>query len=121
MKISQVLATVAVSDFAASSAWYARLFGRAPDHCPSTSCAEWQIASSATIQLMHKDAFVDTRNRSGRASIGIVVADLDRALSDMRKRQIEVAAPLTVTHFVRFAPVTDPDGNRVTFVESAAG
>jgi len=121
MKASQVLATVAVSDFAASSAWYARLFGRAPDHCPSSSCAEWQIAGSATIQVMHKDALVDERNRSGWASVGIIVEHLDDILAGLRKRQIDVALPHRVTHFVRLAPVTDPDGNRVTFVESIAG
>jgi predicted enzyme related to lactoylglutathione lyase len=121
MKASQVLATVGVSDFDASSAWYARLFGRAPDHCPSTSCAEWEIADSATIQVVQKDTFVDDRHRSGGASLGIIVEHLDDILAQLRKRQIDVAPPQMVTHFVRLAPVTDPDGNRVTFVESIAG
>jgi len=120
MKTSQVLATVAVSDFATSSAWYARLFGRAPDHCASASCAEWQIASSAAIQLRHQDALVDDGHRSGRASLGIIVEHLDDILAGLRNRQIDVAPPHMVTHFVRLAPVTDPDGNQVTFVESIA-
>ena len=121
MKENQVHATVGVSDFDASSAWYARLFGRAPDYRPSTSCAEWQIADSATIQVMPKNAFLDDRNRSGWASVGIIVEHLDDILSELRKRQIEVAPPPMVTHVVRVAPVTDPEGNRVTFVESIAG
>jgi catechol 2,3-dioxygenase-like lactoylglutathione lyase family enzyme len=120
MKTGQALATIAVSDFAVSSAWYARLFGRTPDQRPNVACAEWQIAHGAAIQLLHKSACLDDKNRSDWASIGIIVDDLDDVLNEMRERQIDVAPPQTATHFMRFAPVTDPDGNMVTFVESIA-
>jgi hypothetical protein len=70
---------------------------------------------------MPKNAFVDDRNRSGWASVGIIVEHLDDILAELRKRQIDVAPPHMVTHFVRVAPVTDPDGNQVTFVETIAG
>ncbi len=120
MNAHQVLATVAVSDFAASSAWYARLFGRAPDHCPSASCVEWQIARCTRIQVLPRDDLLGTQSHPGCASVGIMVDDLDEVLIKLQGRQIDVA-PQAATHFVRFAPVSDPDGNLVTFVESIAG
>lgn len=114
-----VLATVAVSDFAASSAWYARLFGRVPDNRPSASCAEWQIARSMRIQVLPNNE-LDGAYPAGSASVGIIVDDLDAILHDLQGRHIDVPVPQPATHYVRFAPICDPDGNRVTFVESAS-
>ena len=120
MNADQVLATVAVSDFATSSAWYTRLFGRAPDHSPSASCAEWDIARCTRIQVLPRDAAEGPPARNG-ASVGIIVHDLDDVLTELQGRHIDVAKPQTATHFMRFVPVSDPDGNLVTFVESLAG
>lgn len=120
MTAHQVLATVAVSDFAASSAWYSLLFGRDPDNAPNASCAEWQIASRTRIQLLCRDQLADTPYHAGATSVGIIVDDLDEMLQDLQSRHINVPAPQLATQFVRFAPVCDPDGNMVTFVESAA-
>ena len=119
MTVHQVLATVAVSDFAASSAWYARLFGRVPDNGPNASCAEWQIARSMRIQVLPRNELADAAYPAGSASVGIIVDDLDGILHDLQGRQIDVPEPQLATHYVRFAPVCDPDGNMVTFVESA--
>ncbi|MEO5830002.1 MAG: VOC family protein [Rhodanobacter sp.] len=119
MTADQVLATVAVSDFAASSAWYSRLFGRDPDNAPNASCAEWQIASRTRIQVLPRDQLADASCHAGASSVGIMVDNLDAMLHDLQGRHIEVPAPQLATHFVRFAPVCDPDGNMVTFVESA--
>lgn len=120
MQAHQVFATVTVSDLAASSAWYARLFGRAPDHTPDHGCAEWKIADRAALQLRCRDAG-QTDQRNPHASVGIMVADLDEALAELRVRDIDVTPPQVATHFLRFAPIADPDGNFVTLVESAAG
>lgn len=120
MTAHQVLATVAVSDFAASSAWYSRLFGRDPDNAPNASCAEWQIARRTRFQVMPRDPFADAPSATTGASVGILVDDLDEMLHDLQVRHIDVPTPQLATHFVRFAPVCDPDGNMVTFVESAA-
>lgn len=119
MNANQVLATVAVSDFAASSAWYTRLFGRAPDHCPSASCVEWDIARCTRIQVLPIDAANGLQTSNG-ASVAILVEDLDGVLIALQGRHIEVAKPQSATHFLRFVPVSDPDGNLVTFVESLA-
>jgi hypothetical protein len=118
MPAHQVLATVAVSDFAASSAWYARLFGRAPDNSPNASCAEWQIARCTRIQVLPRNALADSGQRAG-AALGIMVDDLDEILLGLQGRQIDVPPPQLATHYLRFAPICDPDGNLVTFVESA--
>lgn len=120
MDAHQLLATVAVSDFAASSAWYARLFGRAPDCHPSACCAEWKIARRTKIQVMPRQMQPDTCERAVTVSVGIIVDDLDAILAGLRGRQIEAAPPQIATHFLRFIPVSDPDGNLVTFVESIA-
>lgn len=121
MNARQVLATVVVSDFAASSAWYTRLFGRVPDHCPSASCAEWDIARRTRIQVLPRDAIAENDHGKNRTSVGIIVDDLDEMLRNLQGRHIDAAPPQTATHFMRFAPVSDPDGNLVTFVESLAG
>lgn len=121
MNADQVLATVTVSDFAASSAWYARLFGRAPDYCPNDSCVEWNIARSARIQVLPRDSDVVEGSAKSLASVGIIVEDLDDVLTKLQGRHIDAAPPQTATHFLRFAPVSDPDGNLVTFVQSLAG
>lgn len=119
MHAHQVLATLAVRDFAISSAWYARLFGRAPDSSPDSGCAEWKIAGRAALQLRSRDVSQPVQNPL-HASVGIMVADLDEALAELRVRHIEVTPPQVATHFLRFAPIADPDGNLVTLVESAA-
>ena len=119
MTAHQVLATVAVSDFAASSAWYSRLFGRDPDDTPNASCAQWQIARRMRIQLLSRNELTEPPCHAGATSVGIMVDDLDEILHDLQDRHIDVPAPQLATHFVRFAPVCDPDGNMVTFVESA--
>lgn len=118
MLTKHVRAIVATRNFAASSAWYERLFGRAPDHCPSTSCAQWMIAAHAAFQLQDGASTPPTSNPTHPGAVGILVDDLDSALADLRQRQIDVAAPQRATHYLRFAPVADPDGNTVTFVES---
>lgn len=120
MHAHQVFATLAVSDFAASSAWYARLFGRAPDHSPDSGCAQWKIAGRAALQLRCRDADHVAQKQS-HSSVGIMVPNLDQALAELRVRHIEVTPPQVATHFLRFAPIADPDGNLVTLVESAAG
>ncbi|WEN14208.1 VOC family protein [Rhodanobacter sp. AS-Z3] len=120
MTAHQVLATVAASDFGASRAWYARLFGRVPDNAPDAACAEWQIASRTRIQLRPRDELADAPWQAGPASLGIMVDNLDEMLRDLHTRQIDVPIPQLATHFVRVVPVRDPDGNMVTFVESAA-
>lgn len=119
MNARQVLATVTVSDFAASSAWYSRLFGRDPDNTPNASCAEWQIARRTRIQLLSKNERVGPPVHCGATSVGIMVENLDEILHALQDRHIDVPAPQLATHYVRFAPVCDPDGNTVTFVESA--
>ncbi|MBQ4854039.1 VOC family protein [Rhodanobacter sp. B2A1Ga4] len=115
-----VLATVAASDFAASSDWYARLFGRMPDNGSNDSCAEWQIARCTRIQVLPRSELDETSPHAGSVSLGIIVDDLDEILLGLQGRQIDVPSPQLATHYVRFAPVCDPDGNLVTFVESAA-
>lgn len=119
MNAHQVLATVAASDFAASSAWYARLFGRVPDNTPGADCAEWQLADCTRVRIRSRDGLSEASRQRGVASLGIIVDDLDGILQDLQGRQIDVPAPQLATHYLRFAPVCDPDGNMVTFVESA--
>lgn len=121
MNAHPVLAIVAVSDFATSSAWYTRLFGRAPDNGADAGCAEWNIATRTKIQVLPGRDPAAPRDRSSAASLGIMVADLDEVLAGLQGRQIEAAAPQPATHYMRFIPVSDPDGNVVTFLESMPG
>lgn len=121
MRAHEVLATVAVRNFAVSSDWYARLFGRVPDHQPHPSCAEWQIAPSTRLQVLSGAMHPGVDGASlGPASVAIVVDNLNEILRGLEDRHIEAPPARPATHFVRVAPVRDPDGNTVTFMESAA-
>ncbi len=121
MKVNNVLATVAVTDFEKSETWYGRLLGRPADRHPAPSCAEWQVAEGATIQVLQTDAFTDNKDRSGWGSVALVVDSLDDVLAGLKAREVPAEPVEVVPGFVKSSAVKDPDGNVFTFVESISG
>lgn len=111
MSIDHVLAVVPVADFDAARAWYERLFGRPADNLPMEGrLVEWRVTDSGWVQVTF-DA-----ERAGSALLNFAVGDLDRHIADLSARGMAAGAVETVNKGVRLSAITDPDGNRITFI-----
>jgi len=110
MSIEHVLAVVPVADLATAYGWYERLLGRPADNRPMDSLAEWQVTETGWIQLFH-----DT-GRAGGTLLNFAVNDLDRHVSDLSSRGLAPGPIEAANKNVRLSAITDPDGNRITFI-----
>jgi glyoxylase I family protein len=111
LSIEHVLAVVPVSDFEAAHAWYERLFGRPADNLPMEGrLVEWRVTDSGWVQVTF-DA-----DRAGSGLVNFAVDDLDRHLADVSGRGLTPEAIETANKGVRLSAITDPDGNRITFI-----
>ncbi len=112
MRVTLVLAGLAVADVDAALPWYQRLFGRPADKLPMDGLAEWHFPQSGAIQV-DEDA-----ERAGRSRLTLNVADLKQELAALRERGLD-PAPMddTTSDKFLFATVTDPEGNEITIVE----
>ena len=110
MKPTHVLSGLVVDDIDRATAWYADLLGRPADNVPMPSCHEWTLGNDVTLQV-HQSTDVP----AGRGSLALMVDDLDTALAEAPGGFGEIQ---TVSGFVRTATTSDPDGNRITLVET---
>ncbi len=110
MAITNVLAELPVDDFDAALNWYAHLFGRPAERRPMDGLAEWQLTESGGVQVFHAP---DT---AGSALLTLSVDDLPRHHADLAARDLSVRE-ITTGEQARFAAITDPDGNTITFAE----
>ena len=71
----------------------------------------WQVVGPAWTYVVRDHA------RAGRSLVSLAVTDLDRMIDELAGWWI-IAGPVEeVGAAGRKAPCTDPDGNRITFVE----
>ncbi|RAJ61792.1 hypothetical protein K378_04154 [Streptomyces sp. Amel2xB2] len=112
MTFSQVLAVAPVRDIETAVTWYERLLGRGPDTRPMPGLADWHIAPSGWVQVF------ESPEHAGSTLLNLVVTDLDATLAELAGRGIRAGDVQPGAQRVRFAPVHDPDGNRVTLVEN---
>jgi glyoxylase I family protein len=111
MPIDHVLAVVPVADFEASRAWYERFFGRPADNLPMEGrLVEWRVTDSGWVQVTF-DA-----GRAGSALLNFAVDDLDRQIAEISGRGLVPGAVETVNKGVQLSAITDPDGNKITFI-----
>jgi len=110
MPIDHVLAVVPVADIDASAAWYATLLGRPPDNRPMETLVEWRVTETGWIQVFH-----DT-GRAGTALVNFAVDDLDTHCAALSSRGLAPGGIETANKGVRLSAITDPDGNRITFI-----
>jgi len=111
LSIEHVLAVVPVADFEAAHAWYERLFGRPADNLPMAGrLVEWRVTENGWVQVTF-DA-----DRAGAGLLNFAVDDLDRQITDICGRGLTPGAIETVNKGVQLSAVTDPDGNRITFI-----
>lgn len=110
MQITNVRAVIAVADLDAALAWYGRLFGRPADSRPMDGLAEWDVTESGGISLL-RDA-----DHAGSSLTTLIVDDLDQQIADLAARQLDGGA-ITTGDFARFAVISDPEGNTITFAQ----
>jgi glyoxylase I family protein len=111
MSIQHVLAVVPVADFEAAHAWYERFFGRPADNLPMEGrLVEWRVTDGGWVQVT-SDA-----DRAGSGLLNFAVDDLGRHIADVSGRGLAPGAIETVTKGVQLSAITDPDGNRITFI-----
>jgi glyoxylase I family protein len=111
MPIEHVLAVVPVADFEAAHAWYGRFFGRPADNLPMEGhLAEWRVTDSGWVQVTF-DA-----DRAGSGLLNFAVDDLDRHIAEVSGKGLVPGAIETANKGVHLSAITDPDGNRITFI-----
>ena len=113
-KFNDIAAVVATRDYPVARAWYSRLIGRDPDLEPIDGVAEWQIATTAWLQL------VEDPDRAGKSAVRIGVDDLSAQLAELDEAGIVGGEPVVIAGVVRVVDIADPDGNEVSFVEELA-
>jgi predicted enzyme related to lactoylglutathione lyase len=112
MQPTHVLTGVVVGDMDRAVRWYTEFLGRSADTVPMPSCHEWKLGADVTLQVRQ-----DREVPPGQGSFALVVDDLDAAVAAAPSEFTEVTE---VPGFVRTATTSDPDGNRITLVESLA-
>lgn len=95
-----------------ATTWYEKLLGRAADARPMESLADWTITDTSTLQVFH-----DPTN-AGHVTVNFTVGSVEEAERTLRGRGIEPGDPFDASEFVRILPVTDPDGNTITLLET---
>jgi predicted enzyme related to lactoylglutathione lyase len=109
--IDVLFAGVPVSDLNRAIAWYAKVLGRPADIVPHDDEVMWQCSPAGWLYVVRDP------HRAGHAIVTAAVADLDRAVADIRSRGV-VGTPIEgVGDAARKARFTDPDGNAISLIE----
>jgi predicted enzyme related to lactoylglutathione lyase len=111
MKIENALASVAVKDLKAASAWYERLFGRPADSTPMPEVAEWKFERGGWLQVY------ELAERAGAGSCTLVVSDIAAAIAHLQSLGIDTSEASSGAK-VKTVMITDPDGNHLAFAEA---
>ncbi|AKS34161.1 VOC family protein [Mycolicibacterium goodii] len=109
--VHDTTAVVATSRFAEAVAWYGCLFGREPDLRAVAGTAEWQLTATSWLQVVADEA------AAGRTAVRFGVSDLRTTRVALADRGVSVPEIRLLTERVAVLDVTDPDGNRVCFVQ----
>lgn len=111
MSIENAVASVAVTDFAAASAWYETVLSRGPDSTPMAQVAEWKFPRGGWLQLYaHPE-------RAGHGSVTLSVSDLEEIGARLERLSIEITRR-TSSENVNTFTVVDPDGNHLVFARA---
>jgi hypothetical protein len=111
-RVTHLFVGAAVTDFAAASEWYERLFGRPADMLPEEREAVWRLTSNGSIYVKTDP------ERAGTARLAIAVSDLDTHVSELGER--EIAIDRTQPGPPPRAIVRDADGNEIMFFQDRA-
>jgi predicted enzyme related to lactoylglutathione lyase len=111
MPILNAIASLAVRDLTASSAWYASLLDKEADTRPMPEVAEWKFDRGGGLQLYQLP------ERAGGGSVTLAVDDIDLLATHLQQLNVAHGA-LTRTAQVRTIMLTDPDGNHIAFAQA---
>ena len=111
MPVEVFFAGLPVSDFAAASAFYDRLFGRPADVVVKDDEEMWQVTDTAWLYLVFDPI------RGGHGLVTLAVDDLDDTVAQLEQRGLESSEVEVIAGAGRKATVIDPEGNRISFVE----
>ena len=110
-----LFAAVPVADLRAATPWYEQLFGRAADIVPNDHEAMWRVAGNGWVYV------IEDRERAGKTLVTVSVSDLDQFVADLADRGIGAGPIEAVGDAGRKAVAVDPDGNRISWIDVAAG
>lgn len=111
MPILNAIASLAVRDLHAASAWYASLLDKQADSRPMPGVAEWKFDRGGWLQLYQQP------ERAGGGSATLAVDDIDALATHLQQLNVAHGA-LTTTAQVRTIMLTDPDGNHIAFAQA---
>jgi hypothetical protein len=111
MKIDNAIASVAVKDLKAASAWYEKLFGRPADSTPMPEVAEWKFERGGWLQIY------ELPERAGSGSCTLAVSDIAGVIAHLQRLGIDTSQASSGAK-VKTLMITDPDGNHLAFAET---
>jgi predicted enzyme related to lactoylglutathione lyase len=111
MKIGNALASVAVRDLKAVSAWYEKLFRRPADSNPMPEVMEWKFERGGWLQVYQLP------ERAGHGSCTLAVSDIAEVTAHLRSLGIDTSQASSGAK-VKTVMITDPDGNHLAFAEA---
>ena len=109
--INSVISVIPVKNFETALAWYKRLFGRDPDVVPMEGIAEWQLVENAWIQVGTDP------DRAGTTTVVIGVSDIEEQRKSCLDANLLVSEIEEYPEIIKMAEVTDPEGNKISFVQ----
>ena len=111
MGIATIFAHVSCSDIEASSAWYEKLFGRAPVRRPMPKLVEWQFTDSAEVQLYEQ------KEHAGHSVLTLGVLPLEPERKRLQQAGLK-PDPIEETDGYFIMRIRDPDGNLVVLASA---
>lgn len=111
MEIEFAFACLPVHSRDAAIDWYGRVFGRAPTMLPNDEEAVWQVAETASVYVLANP------ERAGGGEVTLIVARLEDVRAELESRSVECGEFVIIPDAGRKLLLTDPDGNRVWFVD----
>jgi predicted enzyme related to lactoylglutathione lyase len=111
MEIDMLFAGSAVGDFDAAVTWYTTVLGRAADVPVAEGEVMWQFSESAFLYIVRDP------ERAGGGLVTLSVADLELAITEVAARGVTEVPIEQIGTAGRRAVYTDPDGNKIAFVE----
>ena len=111
MKIDNAIASVAVKDLKAASAWYEKVFGRPADSTPMPEVAEWKFERGGWLQVYQLP------ERAGHGSCTLATDDIAAVKAHLQSLGIDTNNASSGAK-VKTVMITDPDGNHLAFAEA---
>ena len=110
MAITNAIASVAVKNLSAATAWYEKVLGRPADSRPMPEVAEWKFERGGWLQIYEQPS------RAGSGSLTLAVQNMENQVARLQKLGIQgrrSSGPKVETLMI-----ADPDGNRIAFAET---